>query len=67
MTTTKLSLEINSLPLNLRQEVEDFVAFLKTKNQDKQKLKTREFGFAKNKIKLADDFDEPLEMFNKYI
>ncbi|MFC3560019.1 type II toxin-antitoxin system VapB family antitoxin [Pedobacter jamesrossensis] len=67
MTTTKLQLEINSLPQNLRQEVADFVAFLKTKNKDKPKLKSREFGFAKGKIKLSDDFDEPLELFSEYI
>lgn len=67
MTTTNLQLEINSLPLNLRQEVADFVAFLKTKHQNKPKLKSREFGYAKGKIKLADDFDEPLEMFSEYI
>jgi hypothetical protein len=29
MTTTNLQIEINSLPLNLRQEVADFVEFLK--------------------------------------
>lgn len=53
--------------MNLRQEVADFVEFLKTKNKNKPKLKSREFGFAKGKIKLSDDFDEPLEMFANYI
>ncbi|MFW0716189.1 DUF2281 domain-containing protein [Pedobacter sp. N23S346] len=67
MTTTNLQIEINSLPMNLRQEVADFVEFLKTKNINKPKLKSREFGYAKGKIKLADDFDEPLEIFSDYI
>ncbi len=67
MTTTNLQIEINSLPLNLRQKVADFVEFLKTKHKNKPKLKSREFGYAKGKIKLADDFDEPLEMFADYI
>ena len=67
MTTTNLQLEINSLPMNLRQEVADFVEFLKTKNNNKPQIKSREFGYAKGKIKLADDFDEPLEMFADYI
>lgn len=67
MTTTNLQLEINSLPLNLRQEVADFVAFLKTKHQNTPKLKSREFGYARGKIKLSDDFDEPLEMFSAYM
>ncbi len=66
MMTTKLQLEINSLPKHLREEVADFVAFLKTKASKKTKLKAREFGAAKGKIKLADDFDEPLDMFSAY-
>ncbi|MCZ4224641.1 type II toxin-antitoxin system VapB family antitoxin [Pedobacter rhodius] len=67
MTTTNLQIEINSLPMNLRREVADFVEFLKTKNKNKPKLKSREFGYAKGKIKLDDDFDEPLEMFTDYV
>jgi len=67
MTTTNLQIEINSLPMNLRQEVADFVEFLKTKSSNKPKLKSREFGYAKGKIKMSDDFDEPLEMFADYI
>ena len=67
MTTTNLQIEINSLPMNLRQEVADFVEFLKTKSKNRPQLKSREFGYAKGKIKLSDDFDEPLEMFSEYI
>lgn len=62
MTNTSLKLEINSLPQDLRAEVADFVEFLKKKSKTKSKLKMREFGFAKGKIKLSADFDEP---FNK--
>jgi hypothetical protein len=67
MTTTALQIEINSLPINLRQEVADFVEFLKTKKVTKPKLKKREFGYAKGKIKLSKDFDKPLDMFKDYI
>lgn len=67
MTTTALQIEINSLPINLRQEVADFVEFLKTKKVAKPKLKKREFGYAKGKIKLSKDFDKPLDMFKDYI
>jgi hypothetical protein len=67
MTTTALQIEINSLPINLRQEVADFVEFLKTKKVTKSKLKKREFGYAKGKIKLSKDFDKPLDMFKDYI
>lgn len=67
MTNTSLKIEINSLPKALRDEVSDFVAFLKTKVQKNTKLKTREFGFAKGKIVLSDDFDEPLDEFQNYL
>lgn len=67
MTNTSLKFEINSLPKALREEVADFVEFLKTKTKTKTKLKAREFGFAKGKIELSSDFDEPLEEFKNYI
>jgi len=67
MTNTSLKFEINSLPKTLRDEVADFVKFLKKKSKTKSKLKTREFGYAKGKIKLSDDFDEPLDEFNNYV
>ncbi len=66
MTNTTLNIEINSLPLELRNEVADFVAFLKKKTKTKSRLKSREFGFAEGKIVLSDDFDAPLEDFKKY-
>ena len=67
MTTTALQIEINSLPVALRQEVADFIAFLKAKKPASLKPKSREFGFAKGKIKLSKDFNESLEMFKEYI
>ena len=67
MTNTSLKLEINSLPKSLRDEVADFVDFLKKKTKTKSKLKTREFGYAKGKIKLTSDFDATLDEFNEYI
>ena len=62
-----LKFEIDSLPIALRKEVADFVDFLKTKHKIKSKVKTREFGYAKGKIHLSDDFDEPLDIFKDYI
>ncbi len=67
MTTTDLQFEIDSLPANLKQEVADFVGFLKSKRSSNRRLKAREFGFAKGKIQLAKDFDEPLEIFKDYV
>jgi hypothetical protein len=37
MTNTTLNSEINSLPLELRNEVADFVAFLKKKTNEELK------------------------------
>ncbi|MFN9997998.1 MAG: DUF2281 domain-containing protein [bacterium] len=67
MTNTALNSEINSLPKALREEVADYVAFLKAKTKSKKQLKQREFGFAKGKNKLSKDFDEPLDIFKEYI
>ena len=67
MTNTTLKLEINYLPKELRAEVADFVEFLKSKSKSKPILKAREFGFAKGKIKLSPDFDEPLDEFKEYM
>jgi hypothetical protein len=65
MTNSSLKIEINSLPKALRDEVANFVAFLKAKSENKSthSLKAREFGFAKGKIRLSDDFDGPIEDF----
>jgi hypothetical protein len=57
-----LKFEIDSLPIALRKEVVDFVDFLKTKHKIKSKVKTREFGYAKGKIHMSDDFDKPLDL-----
>jgi hypothetical protein len=51
----------------MRAEVADFVEFLKKKSKGKSGLKAREFGFAKDKIKLSADFDEPLDENNEYM
>jgi Protein of unknown function (DUF2281) len=67
METSTLTKELESLPYDLRQEVMDFVAFLKYKQKKQSPLKEREFGFAKDRVKIAVDFDAPLEEFNDYI
>jgi hypothetical protein len=67
MSTTALLTEITALPPELRREVEDFVAFLRTKQQRIPALKRREFGYAKGKVRLSTDFDEPLSDFNDYM
>ncbi len=69
MTNTTLKIAINSLPKELRAEVVDFIEFLKSKSKSKSKakLKAREFGYAKGKITLSSDFDEPLDDFKDYM
>ena len=67
MQNKLLKIEIDSLPNALRKEVADFVDFLKNKHKIKSKVKKREFGYAKGKIHLSDDFDEPLDIFKDYI
>jgi hypothetical protein len=67
MANSSLKIDIDSLPMSLRKEVADFVAFLKVKNKKKATVKSREFGYAKGKIQLSEDFDEPLEDFKEYL
>ena len=66
MSNSSLKIEIESLPLSLRKEVADFVAFLKSKSSKKSRVKSREFGYAKGKVQLSKDFDDPLDIFKEY-
>lgn len=68
MSNAQLAEEIASLPANLQEEVQDFVAFLKTKVQKQQvPLQKRQFGAGKGLVTMADDFDAPLEDFKEYM
>jgi hypothetical protein len=67
MDNVQLYTEISLLPASLKQEVKDFVEFLKTKNNSKTKIKEREFGCAKGLFTMRDDFDEPLDDFKDYM
>ncbi len=63
MSKTSQKIDIDSLPLSLKKEVADFVTFLKMKSKKKSSIKQREFGYAKGKIQLSKDFDDPLDKF----
>jgi hypothetical protein len=67
MTDVQLYAQISSLPADLKKEVSDFVEFLKQKTKSKTVLKKRQLGAAKGLIKMAPDFDEPLEDFKDYM
>lgn len=66
MTDFHLIKEINSLPDELKKEVNDFVEFLKQKTNSKEKTKQRKFGYAKGFFKMSSDFNAPLEDFKEY-
>jgi hypothetical protein len=67
MTDIHLYQQISSLPKDLKKEVEDFIAFLKSKTKSSRKIKERKFGYAKGFFKVSPDFDEPLEDFKEYM
>ncbi len=67
MDNVSLYNKINSLPENLKRQVLDFVEFLQTKHKKVPGKKPRTFGSLKGKIKMAEDFDAPMEDFKDYI
>ncbi len=67
MDDLSLYTKINSLPSEFRQEVKDFVEFLRSKvEQQKKREGQRNFGVLKGKIILSEDFDSPIEDFEDY-
>ena len=67
MTDIQLYTKLSSLPANLKQEVEDFIDFLKLKSKKESMPIKRKPGLAKDLIKMKDNFDEPIEGFKDYI
>jgi len=69
MNGLSLMSKIDSLPLDLKQEVIDYVDFLLTKKVKKNKKvkKGMVYGWAKDSITMSPDFDEPLEEFKEYM
>lgn len=59
--------KFEGLPSNLKQEVSDFIDFLVQKSVSKNRKVVPTFGSAKGKIKMAPDFDAPLEDFKDYM
>lgn len=67
MTDIQLLKQINSLPKELKKEVNDFVEFLNQKIISDKKIKQRKFGYAKGYFKMSPDFNAPLEDFKEYM
>ncbi len=63
--------EIHTLPESLKQEVLDFVQFLKQKQniqtESPKPHKKRKAGSAKGMFVMTEAFDEPLEDFAEYM
>ncbi|MBI3142002.1 MAG: DUF2281 domain-containing protein [Bacteroidetes bacterium] len=67
MNQIQLYTKINSLPNDLKSEVNDFIDFLMTKKKKEIKKKKPKFGCAKGQIYIAPDFDGPLDDFKEYM
>jgi Protein of unknown function (DUF2281) len=67
--TPSIYTKINLLPPDRLEELMLFVDFLLHKDAAPKSLPTkrRQFGCAKGKIKMASDFDAPLDDFNEYM
>jgi len=69
LTIDEIKLKLDEVPQEKLTEVHDFIEFilLRSKPGPKKKKKKRVFGSAKGLIKMAPDFDEPLEDFKDYM
>ena len=67
MGQIQLYSKINSLPNDVKSEVNDFIDFLMTKKKRETKKKKPQFGCAKGQIYISPDFDEPLDDFKEYM
>ncbi|MFW5759274.1 MAG: DUF2281 domain-containing protein [Bacteroidota bacterium] len=67
MDQIQLYTKINSLPNDIKSEVNDFIDFLLAKKKKEIKKKKPKFGCAKGQIYISPDFDEPLDDFKEYM
>ena len=66
-TLVALHNKVEALPLNLRNEALMFMEFLIEKSVRNPQKIPRKFGSAKGKIRMSEDFDEPLADFKDYM
>lgn len=67
MNHLQLYSKLSSLPPDLKAEVNDFIDFLLSKKEKKLPKKKPKFGCVKGQIKMAPDFDAPLDDFKEYM
>lgn len=74
MSSADHYIQLSSLPEEVRRQVLDFIEFLMQREQQQGKGKGKEqgkpkpiSGLLKGKVKIADDFDAPLDDFKEYM
>jgi hypothetical protein len=68
MTDVQLYTKLSGLPLSLKNEVSDYIDFLKFKSiKESVKMRKRIAGQAKGLISMKDNFDDPIEGFKEYM
>lgn len=67
MSSADLFVKIESLPSELRKEVEAFIdGLLRQKQKGQSQRKAIPFGKFKGKLRIAADFDAPFDDFKEY-
>lgn len=67
MGQDRLLEKIKKVPIAYQQQVEDFIDFILERKHKPTTEIERKFGLLKGKLKMSDDFDEPLEDFKEYM
>ncbi len=68
MTDLELYIKLSNLPLDLKNDVSDYIDFIKYKSVKKSLKKDKRIaGQAKGLISMKDNFDDPIEGFKEYV
>ena len=67
MSELTIHTKLENLPEDLKNQVNDFVDFLLEKSLKSKAKVYPKFGSVKGKIKMAADFDAPLDDFKEYM
>jgi len=68
MTDLELYIKLSNLPVNLKNDVSDYIDFIKYKSEKKSlKKEKRIAGQAKGMISMKNNFEDPIEGFNEYM
>jgi hypothetical protein len=68
MTDLELYIKLSNLPLDLKNDVSDYIEFIKYKLEKKSlKKEKRIAGQAKGLISMKDNFEDPIEGFKEYM